>query len=147
MGKKSHIELLNSPNLFTKYETTAKGKGVIASPLEYEDLMKVVPKGKLITIEELKTNLAKKHKVDYTCPQATGFYINMVAQASKEMETLGSRRFTAYWRTLKKDGELNEGYPGGIKSQRKMLEKEGHTIVAKGNRYFVKNYQDNLCLL
>lgn len=82
MAKKSHIELLNSPNLFTKYEQTAKGKGVVASPLEYDDLMRVIPKGKLLTIEELKTTIAKKHKVDYTCPQATGFYINMVANAS-----------------------------------------------------------------
>lgn len=144
MRSKSHIELLNSPNLFTKYETTSKGRGVIASPLEYEDLMKEVPKGKVITIEELKVLLAKKHKVDYTCPQATGFYINMVAKASKEKEALGSKKIIPYWRTLKKNGELNEGYPEGALGQKVLLEEEGHVIIEKGKKYFVKNFKESI---
>ena len=144
MAKKSHIELLHSPSLFTKYEETEKGKGVIASPLEYGELMTHVPKGKLITIEELKTALAIKHKVDYTCPQATGFYINMVANASVEQMVLGSKNATPYWRTLKKNGELNERYPGGNAAQRIKLEQEGHTIILKGKKCYVKNYQDKL---
>ena len=38
-------------------------------------------------------------------------------------------------------------YPGGIEEQKKMLEKEGHTIIQKGRkniRYYVKNYEDAL---
>lgn len=144
MAKKSHIELLNSPSLFTKYEKTQKGKGVIASPLEYDDLMRLVPNEKLITTEELKTALAKKHKADYACPQATGFYINMVANAAEEKMALGSKSFTPYWRTLKKGGELNERYPGGIEMHKALLEKEGHAIIRKGNKYFVKDYLEKL---
>jgi alkylated DNA nucleotide flippase Atl1 len=49
---------------------------------------------------------------------------------------------TPYWRTLKKDGELNEKYPGGIDAQKLQLEMEGHAIIQKGKRYFVKDYKD-----
>lgn len=147
MANKSYIERLNSPDLLTTYEQTAKGKGVIASPLEYDELMRIVPKGKLVTVEELQTALAKKHKVDYSSPQAARLYIKMVAQASVEQMVLGSKNATPYWRTLKKNGELNESYPGGIETQRLQLELEGHTVILKGKRYFVQDYQQQLCRL
>lgn len=47
---------------------------------------------------------------------------------------------TPYWRTLKKDGELNEKYPEGIDGQKQRLESEGHVIIQKGKRLFVKDY-------
>lgn len=54
---------------------------------------------------------------------------------------------TPWWRTLKKDGELNEKYPEGIDGQKLRLEMEGHTVVQKGKRYFVKDYEQNLVAL
>lgn len=51
---------------------------------------------------------------------------------------------TPFWRTLKNDGELNEKYPEGIDGQKLRLEMEGHTIIQKGKRYFVKDYKDKL---
>ena len=50
---------------------------------------------------------------------------------------------TPYWRTLKKDGELNEKYPEGIDGQKFRLEMEGHTVIQKGKRYFVKDFKNN----
>ncbi len=147
MAGKSYIERLNSPDLLTAYEQTAKGKGVIPSPLEYDELMRIVPKGKLVTIEELQTVLAKKHRVDYSSSQFARLYINMVAQASVEQMVLGSKNAAPYWRTLKKNGELNESYPGGIEAQRLQLELEGHTVILKGKRYFVQDYKQQLCTL
>lgn len=46
-------------------------------------------------------------------------------------------------RTLKKDVELNEKYPGGIDSQKFHLEMEGHVVIQKGKRYFVKDFMDS----
>lgn len=56
----------------------------------------------------------------------------------------GSKDLVAYWRTLKKDGELNEKYPDGLDGQKLLLELEGHEILKKGKRYFVKDYQEKL---
>ena len=44
------------------------------------------------------------------------------------MTTEGKEDITAYWRTLKSKGELNEKYPGGVEAQAAHLEEEGHTI-------------------
>lgn len=84
--------------------------------------------------------LAKKHHADYTCQLTAGIFINIVAHASDERGI----DETPYWRTLKKGGELNEKYPGGIKKQMERLQSEGHTVIQKGKRYFVKDYEQHL---
>ncbi len=51
------------------------------------------------------------------------------------MTTDGKTDITAYWRTLKSKGELNEKYPGGVEAQSARLRAEGHTIEpAKGKK-------------
>lgn len=144
MPKQTHNEQLHSEDLLTKYEETERGKGVIAAPTEYDDIMKTVPPGMLITTDELRQALAKKHGVDYACSQTTGICVTMVANASKEREKQGKADLTPYWRTLKKDGELNEKYPGGIEGHKKLLEAEGHLVLKKGKRHVVRYYREKL---
>lgn len=114
---------------------------LIAAPLEYDSVMKMIPRGKLITSSEIRSYLAKQHKADFTCPLTAGIFINIAANASQERENAGRGDITPYWRTLKKDGELNEKYPGGIDQQKFLLETEGHEVVKKGKRYLVKDYE------
>jgi alkylated DNA nucleotide flippase Atl1 len=115
-------------------------KMLIAPPLAYDEIMKKVPHGKVITSDYIRNYLAQKHGADYTCQLTAGIFINIAANASAERKT----DETPYWRTLKKDGELNVKYPEGIDGQKLRLEMEGHTIIQKGKRYFVKDYEDKL---
>jgi len=115
-------------------------KMYIAPPIAYDEIMKRVPYGKLITADYIRKYLAKINNADYTCPLTAGIFVNIAAHASFERKT----DETPYWRTLKKDGELNEKYPEGIDNQIMHLEMEGHVIVKKGNRYFVKDYEKYL---
>jgi hypothetical protein len=103
--------------------------------------MKSVPHGKLITTDRLRDHLAKKHGADFTCPLTCGIFVNVSAYAS--VERRGSDE-TPWWRTLKKDGELSEKYPEGIDGQKLRLEMEGHTVIQKGKRFFVKDYEQSL---
>jgi hypothetical protein len=120
------------------------GKMLIAPPAEYDEIMKRIPEGKLITVTRIRELLAEKHGADFTCPLTAGIFVNVAANASRERNGLDE---TPYWRTLKKDGELCEKYPDGIDGHKFMLEAEGHTVIKKGKRYFVKNYEDKLTLL
>lgn len=115
-------------------------KMLIAPAGFYDEQMRVVPKGKITTSEQIRKILAKRFDADFTCQLTAGIFINIVAHASEERQT----DETPYWRTLKKDGELNEKYPGGILAQKQKLEAEGHAIISKGKKYFVKDYQANL---
>ena len=124
--------------------TTRWGTGtmVIPAPLEVDELMHRVPKGKLVTINELRAALAKKHKVDIACPITTGIFAWLAANAAEE-----TRGKNPYWRTLKTGGQLNEKYPGGIPALRRKLQAEGHKVIQKGKRYLVADFEQSLAAL
>ena len=120
------------------------GKMVIPAPIEVDALMKQVPKGKLVTINELRAALAAKHKANFACPITTGIFSWIAAHAADEAANEGARRITPYWRTLKTGGEVNPKYPGGPTALARQLKAEGHTIVHKGKRVLVADYQKAL---
>lgn len=120
------------------------GKMLIPAPLEVDEIMRSVRKGKLITINEIRTRLASKHRADFTCPITTGIFAWIAAHAAEEAERDGKRRFTPYWRTLKKGGEINPKYPGGVANIKARLEAEGHVVVQKRNRFFVQDFESSL---
>lgn len=124
------------------------GKGTIAipAPIEVDEIMRKVPKGKLITINQIREKIAKKHKATIGCPICCGIFANIAAHVAEENKQAGKKQVTPWWRTLKGDGELNGKYPGGEKNQKRLLEKEGHRVVSKGRKYFVEDYEKRLVL-
>ena len=121
-----------------------RGKMVIPAPLEVDSLMKQVPRGRLVTINELRAALATRHKASFACPLTTGIFAWIAAHAAAEAKRDGAKRITPYWRTLKNGGELNPKYPGGVQRVAKRLKAEGHQVVRKGKRLFVADYEKAL---
>jgi hypothetical protein len=112
-----------------------EGTMVIPAPVEVDELMRRVPKGKLTTINELRAALARKHGVTMACPITTGIFAWIAAHAAAEAQAEGRKRVTPWWRTLKTTGELNPKYPGGVAAQAACLKSEGHRLIpAKGNK-------------
>ena len=120
------------------------GTMVIPAPLEVDELMRRVPKGKLATINELRAALAKKHSVNIACPITTGIFSWIAAHAADEAAAKGAQRITPYWRTLKSGGELNPKYPGGIVALKRRLQSEGHKVVHRGKRFLVADFEKAL---
>jgi len=120
------------------------GTVVIPAPMEVDKIMKKVREGKLITINEVRTTLAKKHGATIGCPITTGIFAWIAANAAEEQKQQGKRDTTPYWRTLKTGGIINEKYPGGMEGQKKLLEKEGHKVIQKGKKYIVVDYEKSL---
>lgn len=108
-----------------------------APPIAYDALMRQVPYGRITTIGVVRAFLAERNGADFTEPTTAGIFINIAAWASAQR----ALDITPYWRTLKADGELNPKYPGGIDAQKQLLQAEGHTIIQKGKRCFVKDYK------
>ena len=123
---------------------SGEGRMVIAAPREVDALMKQVPKGRVVTINELRAALAKKRKVDFACPITTGICSWIAAHAAAENEAEGKKRITPFWRTLKSGGEVNPKYPGGVDAVARRLRAEGHKILAKGKRTLVADYEKKL---
>jgi len=122
------------------------GTFVIPAPVEVDQIMRKVPKGKLITINEIRQILAKKHKATIGCPITTGIFSWIAANAADEAQSQGKKRITPYWRTLKTGGILSEKYPGGLKNLKKRLKAEGHTVIQKGRskHFMVENFEKAL---
>ena len=133
-------QIIEDEKTIKKYGGT---KMFFAPPIYYNELMQKVPKGKLITVCQMRDHFAKLNHADFTDPMTAGIFVNIVAWASYQRE----EDITPYWRTLKSDGELNVKYPEGIELQKRLLEEEGHTIISKGTKnikYYVKDFEKSL---
>jgi alkylated DNA nucleotide flippase Atl1 len=104
------------------------GSVCIPAPIEVDEIMKKVPEGKLITVNQIRKIVAQKHGATIGCPLTTGIFVGIAARAAEEAAAEGKKNITPYWRTLKSGGELNEKYPGGVEAQAAHLEEERHTI-------------------
>ena len=114
-----------------------------APPVTYDEIMKKIPCGKVITVGTIRVYLAKKNDADFTDAITAVIFVSIAAWASCQR----SEDETPYWRTLKARGELNPKYPGGIEAQKERLEAEGHTIVQRGRKnikYYVQDYENVL---
>ena len=134
------INKINKPHDLPKVKQApvhwGGGLMVIPHPNEVLEIMQSIPYGKTLTLDEIRAKLAKDHNSDIACPMTTGIFVSLAAKAYEE----GSVS-VCYWRTLKRDGELNSKFPGGIEEHKDRLEAEGHIVYAKGKKLFVKDYE------
>lgn len=152
MKKKSWSEKLNdSKDLPKVVKLNDEGRQhwhgetmVVPAPIEVDEIMRKVPKGKLTTIDGIRKKLAEKHKCDIGCPLTTGIFSWIAAGAAGEKMAEGQKNITPYWRTLKSNGELNPKYPGGVEFQTDQLKKEGFEIDASRKVPRVKNFENYL---
>lgn len=148
-NKKDFNAMLNDSKDMPKIVTITDAKSIekyggsrmyFAPPVDYDKVMRLIPKGKLITVGEIRKYFAEQNGADFTDPITAGIFCSIAAWASFQR----TDDITPYWRTLKANGELNPKYPGGVDEQEKLLEAEGFTIVKKGRtniRYYVKDYE------
>lgn len=150
--KKDFNAMLNDSKDMPKFQVITDPKSIqkyggnrmyFAPPVDYDKAMKKVPFGKVITVGKIREHFAALSGADFTEPITAGIFVSIAAWASHQR----TDDKTPFWRTLKANGELNEKYPGGIESQKKKLEEEGHTVIEKGRtniRYYVKDYEKAL---
>ncbi len=135
--KKSAIDHLNSgrtphiihmiPKGAPGYAEARGGAMVVSSPAEVNDVIRKVQPGEVITLDDLRAVLARKHKVAVACPVSTAIFANMTARAAEEMRQHGVAfaDLTPWWRVLRKGGFLNPKLPGGVARQAALLQAEG----------------------
>ncbi len=151
-NKKDFNAMLRNNKDMPKFQTITDEKSIkkyggdrmyFAPPIDYDNIMKQIPYGKVITVDRIREYFAKENGADFTEPMTAGIFVSIAAWASEQR----SEDETPYWRTLKANGELNVKYPGGAEAQKEKLEAEGHTILQKGRKnikYYVKDYEDTL---
>jgi len=104
------------------------GTVVIPAPREVDEIMKTVPRGRVVTVKQIRALLAQKHGASIGCSITTGIFAWVAAHAAEEAAAEGEKDITPYWRTIKSDGSLNPKFPGGLEAQAAHLREEGHII-------------------
>lgn len=125
-------------------EKWGEGTMIIARPRDVDAMMRLIPRGKVTTTDELRAALAEKYHTDLTCPLTTGIFAWIAAHASAEGAAAGEKKITPYWRTLKSKGEINPKFPGGVEAVAALLEKEGQKVVQRGKKWYVADYQSKV---
>src|SRR5262249_26644297 len=101
---------------------------VIPKPLDVDALIRRVPRGRLVTVPQLREELARRSNVDVACPLCTGIFVRIVAEAAAEDRRAGRKTVTPFWRVISSEGRLNPKFPGGVNAQKHTLAGEGHKI-------------------
>lgn len=117
---------------------------VVSTPREVDGLLKQIPEGRLVTLNEIRGHLARIYSTDISCPVSTAIFINIAAAAAEELRSQGETDLTPWWRVLKPGGKLNEKCPGGAEAQKAKLEAEGYTVRRARSSYVVEDYEQFL---
>jgi hypothetical protein len=144
LEKPQQPKLVKVPPKMSRF---GKGTMLIPTPKLVDELIRRIPKGKLVTVSELRRKLAADFAADVTCPLTTGIFVRIAAEAAEEDRANGRRRITPYWRVVKDDGGLNPKFPGGEHLQARWLRSEGLSIVRKGERAVVLDFEKCLAIL
>ena len=135
--KKSATEHLNSgrePHIIHQiprgapgYAEAKGGSMVVSSPREVDEFVRQLQPGEVITLDDIRAALARRHQVAVACPVSTAIFANMSARAAEELRARGVPQddLTPWWRVLKKGGFLNPKLPGGVERQAALLAEEG----------------------
>ena len=110
--KKDFNAMLHDSKDMPKMQTITDQKSIekyggdqmyFAPPIAYDEVMKRVPYGKVLTVGAIREYFARKSGADFTEPITAGIFVSIAAWASYQ------RTFdeTPYWRSVKAKGELN----------------------------------------
>lgn len=130
LEKRQEPRLVDVPRKMSRF-----GKGTILTPtpLLVDGLIRKVPKGKLITVSELRRKLAVDFDAVVTCPLTTVF-VRIAAEPAKEDRANGRQGVTLYSRVIRDDGSLNPKLPGAGEQQTRQLRAEGFIFIRKGKK-------------
>lgn len=84
---------------------------LISTPKEISDYLKENTKpGDFVTITKLRSDLAKKHLADKTCPVTTGIFLRIVSELAIEELNRGKdlSEVTPFWRIVDEKSPLSK---------------------------------------
>ena len=141
IDKPQDVKIVKVPPKMSRF---GSGTMLIPTPKLIDAMIRMVPKGKLVTVSELRRKLARDFRTDVTCPLTTGIFVRIAAEAAEEDRANGKKRIAPYWRVIKDDGSMNPKLPGGIAQQARHLGAEGFEVANKGKTPRVQDFDGRL---
>jgi alkylated DNA nucleotide flippase Atl1 len=111
------------------------GRMLLPSPDTVAALVKEIPRGKVTTLDLLRSELARRAGVEAVCPFQTKQALRAIASQSDAVP---------FWRLVRKNGDMLKYLPGGAASQAALLEKESVPTEQTASSQKVKKLKEYL---
>jgi hypothetical protein len=97
-GQPAHVEVLEKP-----FGGALPGaKMLVATPRLVDEYMRKIPAGESRSIAQMRTDLAKAHGAEISCPLSTSIFARIAAEAALEETETGVplAEVTPFWRVI-----------------------------------------------
>lgn len=111
------------------------GRMLLPCPDTVAALLREVPSGKVVTMEVLRGELARRRGVEAVCPFQTKQALRAIAEKPEGIP---------FWRLVAKNGALLKYLPGGVEKHAALLKKERVPIEATASGQRVKGLKASL---
>ena len=89
-GREPHIVHLIPPGA-PGYREADGGAMVVSSPAEVNAIVRTLKPGEVITLDDLRAAIARRHAVAVACPVSTAIFLRVVAEAAWDERQAGAR--------------------------------------------------------
>lgn len=123
------------PDMEARVVDDRGGRLLLPTPLLVAEAVASIPAGHVLTISQLRKQLARKFGADSTCPLMTGMFATILAGAV--VEDLGQRRKPRWpiWRLVRDDGTLHPKWPLGPLYRATLLRQEGVRLTQRNGHW------------
>ena len=99
----------------------------IATPQIIDSYIQQIPKGKTVTVQTMRKDIAIENGADYTCPVTTGIFLRIVAEANfeKYQKDNSLKGITPFWRVVDLNSPLSKKLTFGQDFIANQRQKEG----------------------
>jgi len=125
------------PDLVPRVVEDRRGVGrlLLPTPLLVGEVVAAIPRGRVMTIGQLRRALAERFRADSTCPLMTGIFATILAGAV--VEDLSQRRKPRWpvWRLVRDDGTLHPKWPLDPLYRATLLRQEGVRLTRRNGHW------------
>ena len=139
--KQGHLnwEAKLRPELQPRIVTEKRGGEslLLPTPLLVGEIVSAVPRGQVITLSQLRDQLAQRFNTAKTCPLMTGIFAGILAGVTAD--DLGQRRKPRWpiWRLVRDDGTLNSKWALDVLYRASLLREEGMRLTRRNGTWAV----------
>jgi len=110
---------------------------LLPTPLLVGEVVALIPCGQVISLSQLRANLAQRFKAATTCPLMTGIFAGILAGVVAD--DLAQRRKPRWpiWRLVRDDGTLNPKWPLDVLYRASLLRAEGVRLTRRRGTWAV----------
>lgn len=100
---------------------------LISSPREVAAEIAALPAGTSVSIAELRSRLAARHRADVTCPLTASIFLRIVAEAAWEAHLAGApiETITPFWRAIAPTDKVAAKLSCGVSELVRLRKSEG----------------------